>query len=303
MKKLSRMLAVVMTAALLTAGASTALAARPDDAKVYADFNNGPMAEPEQTMQATDEGGALYINDGPIDAKAELSDGALKLTLGPTGYYGMQNGAVQLRDIDGKLTAYKYLVVRMKGEKGQENVSGNGVLMMSIGGGDGSHIGTFNAEAAGGPTPFLDPDGKTMPTITTEYQDFVIALTEDNVRKNPGKAVTGINFNNSVGQLTVYIDEIYLTNTVPEGYENNGSTPVTPPTTGSGNDTNSAPENNNGSGNNAANQNNTNTPSAGGSASSGMSTANVVMIIVVAVMVALNIIVLVYAILQLSKKR
>lgn len=111
------------------------------------------------------------INDGPIDAKAELSDGALKLTLGPTGYYGMQNGAVQFRDIDGKLTAYKYLVVRMKGEKGQENVSGNGVLMMSIGGGDGSHIGTFNAEAAGGPTPFLDPDGKTMPTITTEYQD------------------------------------------------------------------------------------------------------------------------------------
>ena len=84
--------------------------------------------------------------------------------------------------------------------------------------------------------------------------------------------MTGINFNNSVGQLTVYIDEIYLTNTVPEGYENNGSTPVTPPTTGSGNDTNSAPENNNGSGNNAANQNNTNTPSAGGSASSGMST-------------------------------
>ena len=47
MKKLSRMLAVVMTAALLTAGASTALA-RGRDAKVYADFNNGPMAEPEQ---------------------------------------------------------------------------------------------------------------------------------------------------------------------------------------------------------------------------------------------------------------
>ena len=47
--------------------------------------------------------------------------------------------AVQFRDIDGKPTAYKYLVVRMKGKRVRKNVSGNGVLMMSIGGGDGSH--------------------------------------------------------------------------------------------------------------------------------------------------------------------
>lgn len=296
MKILSRMAAVLLTAAVLSSGIS-ALAARPDDALVYADFNNGPLAEPDSSMQATDDGGSLYINDGPIDATAELVDGALKLTLGPTGYYGMQNGDVQFRDVDGNLTDYKYLVVRMRGERGQENVSGNGVLMMSIGGGDGSHIGTFNSEAAGGPTPFLDPDGKTMPTITTEYQDFVIALTEDNVRKNPGRAVTGINFNNSVGQLTVYIDEIYLTNTIPEGYENNSgaanttAAPTTPDAHSQGSADTTAPAGSN------------NQASTSGGLSSGMNTTEIVLIIVVAAMVAVNILVLVYTILQLSKKR
>ena len=86
-------------------------------------------------MQATEKGGTLYINNGPIDCQASIVDGALKLTLGPSGYYGMGCDLVKFRDESSKLTDYKYLVLRMKGERGKENVVGNGAPMMVIGGG------------------------------------------------------------------------------------------------------------------------------------------------------------------------
>ena len=200
--------------------ALTVSAKAPADAQMYADFNHGPLANPEESMQATDNGGTLYINNGPINADASLVDGALKLTLGPSGYYGMNNPEVALRDPDGNLTSYKYLVIRMKGEFGTENTPGVGGLMMSIGGGDGPHLGTF--VSSGDVPSFLDPDGCYMPLITTEYQDFVIALTQANVRVNEGKLVSGINFNNSMGNVTIYIDEIYLTSEIPEGFVSSG---------------------------------------------------------------------------------
>ncbi len=196
----------------------------PADALWYADFNHGPMAEPEGTMQATDAGGQLYINDGPISAEASLSDGALKLTLGTSGYYGFNNTQCAFRSPDGTLTTYKYLVLRMKGEYGTENTPGAGGLMMTIGGGDGPHMGTFLSSSES-VQPFLDPDGCYMPLITKEYQYFVIALSQQNVRVNEGKLVSGINFNNSAGSVTVYIDEIFLSNEIPEGYVSSGKKP------------------------------------------------------------------------------
>lgn len=224
MKKIiSTLCTLAILLAMLSFAAVPALAEAPDDALFYADFNNGPMAEPEQSMQATDGGGSLYINNGPINAQASLVDGALKLTLGTSGYYGMNNTQVTLRDPEGNLTAYQYLVIRMKGEYGTENTPGAGGLMMSIGGGDGPHMGTF--VSSGDVPPFLDPDGCYMPLITTEYQDFVIALSQSNVRVNEGKLVSGINFNNSVGSVTIYIDEIYLTNEIPAGFVSSGKKP------------------------------------------------------------------------------
>lgn len=207
-------LAVVVCFALVM----TVSAAAPSDALYYADFNTGPLAQPEESMQATVSGGQLYVNDAPISAEAALVDGALKLTLGTSGYYGINNTSVALRDLSGKLTDYKYLVLRMKGEIG--NGSENN-LMLSIGGGDGPHLSTM--ASSGNVQSLLDPDGCYMPQITQEYQDFVIALSQTNVRVNEGKLVSGINFNNSSGSITVYIDEIYLTSEIPAGFVSSGN--------------------------------------------------------------------------------
>lgn len=218
MKKLLSILCAIAVASCAFVFAAAPVSAKaPADALYYADFNNGPMAQPEEAMQATDEGGQLYINDGPIKAEATLVDGAMKLTLGPSGYYGMNNTQVALRTTSGTLTDYKYLVIRMKGEVGN---GAENTLMMSIGGGDGPHMGTFGR--GGDPQPYLDPEGCYMPDITTEYQDFVIALSQTNVRVNEGKLVSGLNFNNSSGNITIYVDEIYLTSEVPEGFVSSG---------------------------------------------------------------------------------
>ncbi len=290
MNKTSQLLVALCVFVLLGIG-MTASAAAPSDALYYADFNKGPMAPPEQSMQATDKGGTLYINDGPIDAEASIVDGAMKLALGPNGYYGMGNGDIQFRGADGKLTDYKYLVVRMKGEHGGENVVGNGAPMMVIGGGDGMHISTFNSEAAGIARPFLDPDGKTMPRITTEYQDFVIALTEENVRVNPGKVVSGLNFNNAATNITLYIDEIYLTSTVPEGYKNDGAVAVTT-TTAAPQTTANADQ-----GNTTAPQNTVSDPIT----ASKDSTINIILITLVSIALLLNIVVFIFLVIKISK--
>ena len=280
MNKTSQFLVAICVFVLLGIG-MTASAAAPSDALYYADFNKGPMAQPEQSMQATDKGGTLYINDGPIDAEASIVD----------GYYGMGNGDIQFRDADGKLTDYKYLVVRMKGERGGENVVGNGAPMMVIGGGDGMHISTFNSEAAGIARPFLDPDGKTMPRITTEYQDFVIALTEENVRVNPGKVVSGINFNNAATNITLYIDEIYLTSTVPEDYKNDGVVAVTT-TTAAPQTTANADQ-----GNTTAPQNTVPAPIT----ASEDNTINIILITLVSIALLLNIVVFIFLVIKISK--
>ena len=135
-------------------------------------------------------------------------------------------------------------------------------------------------DVAGIARPFRDPYGNPMPTLTTEYQDFVIALTEDNVRINPGKAVSGINFNNAVSTITLYIDEIYLTNTIPEGYKNNNA--VTTTTTSATEGTTSAKQNG------ATTPGRTNTSTT----SSGDLTVRIVMIVIVSVALLLNIAIL-----------
>lgn len=44
--------------------------------------------------------------------------------MGATGYLGLGNGFVRMRQDDGSVT-YKYLVLRIKGETGGENRQGN----------------------------------------------------------------------------------------------------------------------------------------------------------------------------------
>ena len=295
-----RRLSSILCAALVAAAGAACLpaAAAPADALYYADFNTGPMAEPEGSMPATEQGGTLTVNDNPINANAEIVDGALKLTLGTGGYYGIQSDTAIFRNASGKLTDYKYLVLRMKGETGDENLSPKG-FMMSIGGGDGLHIGTFSAEPLGTALPYHDADGKVMPRITTEYRDFVIALSEDIVRPDQGRDLGGINFNTAASNVILYIDEIYLTNTIPEGYTNDqtASTPTTAPPAGSDAPSASSPA--------------TGTPPAGGTAPVGnqpgatietpVNTVGIILIVVVAAMLTLNIALIVIVLLQLAR--
>lgn len=301
MKQKKRMrLASILFAGLLTATVAClpAAAAAPSDAVMYADFNTGPMAEPEGSMPATENGGTLTVNDGPIAANAEIVDGAMKLTLGVGGYYGIQSDTAVFRDASGKITDYKYLVIRMKGEIGDENTSPKG-FMMSIGGGDGLHIGTFSAEPLGTAMPYKDPDGKNMPLITTEYRDFVIALSDDIIRPDQGRDLSGINFNTAASSVTIYIDEIYLTNTIPDGYVNEqAAAPTTAPTTEQsqtpaqdGDDT-EAPNTNV-----TAPQGN----QLGTTVATPVNTVGIVLIVVVAVVLLLNVALIVVVVLQLAK--
>ena len=146
------------------------------------------------------------------NTKLSIVDKALKVEFEPDGNFGIGNPTVNLRAENGEPT-YKYLVIRIKGEKGNENRTAVGGLIVSIGGAEGSHMRSLNDREVGIAIPALDKNGNVMPAITTQFQNFVIPLTKENVRPT-GNAIS-INFNYIVNKGTIYIDDIYLTNTYP----------------------------------------------------------------------------------------
>ncbi|MBO7520130.1 MAG: hypothetical protein J6T73_05060, partial [Clostridia bacterium] len=75
MKKIISVLCTLAVIAACFALVMTVSAAAPSDALYYADFNTGPLAQPEESMQATVSGGQLYVNDAPINAEASLVGG------------------------------------------------------------------------------------------------------------------------------------------------------------------------------------------------------------------------------------
>lgn len=116
--------------------------------------------------------------NGLENAEVSLENGALKLRFTGTGFLTMGNPTVCFADVDGN-PQYQYLVIRMRGESGGENRTEMGGLMMSIGGGEGAYSRSLNNRAVGTVPPAVGPNGEVLPTITTEYQNFVIPLTKE----------------------------------------------------------------------------------------------------------------------------
>lgn len=115
---------------------------------------------------------------------AQVENNALKLQMNAKGWFG-EGGAI-------KDPAFKYLVIKIKGEKGGEekNLSLNP-----------------DAKGAVNYTDLKGSDGKPVPVITTEYQNIVIDIAKSGFKLPEG--FEAIHFNN-IDPITVYIDEIYL---------------------------------------------------------------------------------------------
>ena len=187
--------------------------ARTDDAVVFADFEGTGTPAVGQKLPGNEPGKEVWLN-GTEDATVTLTGTELKVEMGATGYLGLGNGFVRMRQDDGAVT-YKYLVLRIKGETGGENRKETGGIMISIGGAEGSHVRALNDRDVGTAPPALGKDNNPMPAITTEYQNFVIALNDQNIRKAEASRCISININNVMNPITLYIDDIYFTNTYP----------------------------------------------------------------------------------------
>lgn len=188
---------------------------RSADAAVYTDFNaeNGTISE---IGGINCESGVVYLNGKGDNTTVSIVDGAVKLEMDGGGFAVFGQDAVEIRDASGNLN-YNYLVMRIKGEKGNENRTQTGGILLFIGGGDGSHAITLNDRSTGVAPAALDANGKPMNAISTDWQEFVIKLNESNVRRrDDGKPATGFNINTVSVPATLYIDDIYFTNTAPD---------------------------------------------------------------------------------------
>lgn len=210
MKKIAVFYAAAFLALLFPLQTLAADYTRTPDAAVYADFNG---QDTELAVGVIPGDTVTYLNGIGDDTSASLTGGALKIELGPSGFVVLGQDRVKIRDDTGNVS-YNYMVIRIRGENGNENRSESGGILMFIGGGDGSHGITLNDRATGTAPCAVDASGNPMNAISTEWQEFAIALTSENVRDQAG--CTGLNINNVSGNVTLYIDDIYFTNTYPE---------------------------------------------------------------------------------------
>jgi hypothetical protein len=162
------------------------LADSKDIIPVFDDFNR-----PE--LGVTGEGGGYNEPNSagiPIywiqmrNVTATIENNALKLSMKKEAWFG--------EGLAFKDPTYKYIIMKMKGEKGGEE-----------------KFLTLNPDAKGLKkfTELKGLDGKPIPKITKEYQNIVIDIAKSGF--NLPRGFEAIHFNNT-GELTVYIDEIYL---------------------------------------------------------------------------------------------
>lgn len=118
------------------------------------------------------------------NTKAQIENNALKVSMNANGWFG-EGAAI-------KDPAFKYIVMKVKGEKGGEE------KFLSI-----------NPDAKG-LKKFIELkglDGKPLPAITKDYQNIVIDIEKSGLPIPDG--FEAMHFNNTEA-LTIYIDEIYL---------------------------------------------------------------------------------------------
>ncbi|WP_163192335.1 hypothetical protein [Clostridium thermarum] len=161
-------------------------AASPDNALLLDDYNRSSLG-------VEGNGGAYNTPNSQgitiywiqwAKAVPQIEDNALKLQMEAQGWFG-EGGMI-------KDPAFKYIIMKVKGEKGGEE------QFLSI-----------NPDAKG-LVNFVDlkgPDGNPVPAITTEYQDIVIDIAASGFNLPDG--LEAIHFNNTE-PVTIYIDEIYL---------------------------------------------------------------------------------------------
>lgn len=118
------------------------------------------------------------------NTKAQIDNNALRISMDANGWFG-EGAAI-------KDPAFKYIIMKIKGEKGGEE------KFLSI-----------NPDAKGLKkfTELQGPDGKALPAITKDYQNIVIDIEKSGLPIPEG--FEAMHFNNTEA-LTVYIDEIYL---------------------------------------------------------------------------------------------
>lgn len=213
MKKIIAVLVAVLCIA--SAGISVLAYERSADAAIYTDFN-AEDATISETGGISCESGVVYLNGKGDNTTVSIVDGAAKIEMDSGGFAVFGQDAVEIRDASGNLK-YNYVVLRIKGESGNENRTQSGGILLFIGGGDGAHAITLNDRSTGVAPAALDANGQPMNAISTDWQEFVIKLNESNVRRrDDGKPVTGFNINTVSVPATLYIDDIYFTNTAPK---------------------------------------------------------------------------------------
>jgi hypothetical protein len=118
------------------------------------------------------------------NTRAQIENSALKVSMDANGWFG-EGAAI-------KDPAFKYIIMKIKGEKGGEE------KFLSI-----------NPDAKGLKkfTELQGIDGKPVPAITKDYQNIVIDIGKSGLPIADG--FEAIHFNNTEA-ITVYIDEIYL---------------------------------------------------------------------------------------------
>ncbi len=170
----------------------TYLSASSADSKeivLFDDFNRedlGVAGEGGAYNSPNSAGIAIYWIQ-MANAKAQVQNNALELTLNKNGWYGE---GVAFKD-----PQYRYIIIKIKGEKGGEE------KQLSI-----------NPDAKGLKkfTQLKGPDGKPIPKITKDYRNIVIDIKQSGLDLPNG--FEAIHFNNTA-PLTVCIDEIYLSKT------------------------------------------------------------------------------------------
>jgi hypothetical protein len=184
-KKKRCIFALVVAFAMLTFSMTVA-AAPTDSAILLDDYNRGALGV-EGSGGAYNSPNSKGITIYWIQwAKAvpTIENNALKLQMDAQGWFG-EGGMI-------KDPAFKYIIIKVKGEKGGEEKA------LSI-----------NPDAKGS-VNFVDlkgADGKPVPAITTDYQAIVIDIAASGFKLPDG--LEAIHFNNTEA-VTIYIDEIYL---------------------------------------------------------------------------------------------
>lgn len=212
---------------------------RPDDARIYADFNtafNAPSWEWPADGVASGDGtdGKVHILSLEAGATQTVADGAATFTLPADSAVRFQNTLLLSKEQDGKyVSAYNYMVIRMKGTVAAPATSVNGeytneetgVTSHTMGFGFG---GAANATAKGlvfrsggyGQTyaGAKDPEGEDVAQITDQYQTFIIDLQGLDCFDQDAQGGNNTQlWLRNIGPYTktLTIDEIYFTNTVP----------------------------------------------------------------------------------------